>query len=295
MNLITNILIITYINYSFDLSNFSLYLLIFGVIYPYFEYFITIFFKNKLLVNNKLFHSVIILSIINMIVSFLILKYYKENFFEIFAITTLGSFIHLFCDLLKTKTLYLLYPFKKQFYIGVIDYFDYYINTTLLLSIFLVILDIINLYFIPFLVILFYVSIKWLIKQYLQKKFDEIKQYEHIIVLPTFFLKVWEIIVIKENTLIFIQQELFNKEYSSVRTFHNNLSKETNDILEEKSKIYKYFKNEFKYFYQFETKKGNSTIVNVFDLISFFHLFKKEQYFYTAILKDNKIKERINI
>lgn len=295
MNLITNILIITYINYSFNLSDFALYLFIFGVIYPYFEYFITIFFKNKLLINNKLLHSMPILIIINLIASFIVLKYYKGSFFEIFAIITFGSFIHLFCDLLKTKTLHLIYPFKKQFYIGVVDYFDYYINSILLFSIFLVILDIINLYFIPFIVILFYVSIKWLIKQYLQKKFDEIKQYEHVIVLPTFFLKVWEIIVIKENTLIFIQQELFNKEYSSVKTFHNNLSKETNDMLEEKSKIYRYFKTEFKYFYQFETKKGNSTIVNVFDLISFFHLFKKEQYFYTAILKDNKIKERINI
>jgi len=176
MNIITNILFSIYLYFLFKLDNASFYIIVLGIVFPHFEFLLTLFIKDRLKISNKIFHSIPIITLFNLIISFLLIIVFKElNYLHSFLFLFLGNLIHLFSDLLKSKPIYIVYPFRKnRFSLSISNYFDLAPIIILVISNFLIIflgLQKIRVeVFLPLLLLIIYFNLRFLIKKIIFKK-----------------------------------------------------------------------------------------------------------------------------
>lgn len=299
MNVITSILFSIYFLFLLKVDDFWLYLIVLGIIFPYFENFLLFFIENKLKFKNKILHSFIILTPINILFSIIILNLNK-NFFISFLFIFLGNLIHLFSDLTKSKYLYPFYPIKNvKLNLSISNYFDITPSIILIISNFLIIflnskLNILE-KLVPLIILILYFISRYAIKKYITKNiFKDLDGKYKILIVPTLKINIWNIIRVAENNIYLFNLDIIKRKYLFVKYFTNNISKEDLETIE-KSELFSKFKetNKFLYYQSYELKK-DVKVLQVFDIKNFFNLFKREQVYYEAKYKNKKlVKEKI--
>ncbi len=299
MNIITNILFSIYLFFLLKLDSFWLYLILLGVTFPYLESLLLLLVRDKLKFKNKLLHSFVILIPLDFVFS-VITFYFHKSFLTGFIFIFSGNLIHLFSDLTKSKYLYPFYPVNKiRLNLSISNYFDITPGIILILSNFLMILlnDKLNFFerMIPLIILILYFFSRYIIKKMIFKNIFEKTEGEYKIhIAPTLKINIWNIIRVAENNVYLFNLDIIKRKYLFVKYFTNNISEEDlNNI--KKSKIFNEFNenHEFLYYQSYEFKK-DIKVLQVFDIMNFFNLFKREQVYYEARYKKGKlIKEKI--
>ncbi len=298
MNVITSILFSIYLLFLLKVDNFWLYLMVVGIIFPYFEIFLLFFIKDKLKFKNKLLHSFVILIPLDIIFSIITLKFNK-TFFLSFLFIFLGNLIHLFSDLTKSKYLYPFYPIKNiKFNLSISNYFDIVPSIILIISNFLMIFLDSKLNFlgrlIPLIILILYFISRYVIKRFIAKNiFKGLNEEYKILIAPTLKINIWNIIRVAENNIYLFNLDIIKRKYLFVKYFTNNISPEDLKRIE-KSKSFNKFKETHKFlYYQSHEFKKDVKVLQVFDIKNFFNLFKREQVYYEAKYKNKKlVKEK---
>jgi len=303
MNIITNLLFSIYLYFLLGINSYYFYIIVLGILFPNMEIILLMFFKNKLKLNNKIFHSFIILTIINLFISMAFTMLMDLRFINILFFLLLGNSIHLLSDLFKNKFIYLLYPLKKDAYnISISNYFDIIPVIILVVSNFSIIfLEIkINLIekLIPIVLLFLYFLTAYIIKRIIYKKIIlDLNDDYKVIVSPTLKITVWNIIRVTENNVYLFQLDIITRKYLFVKYFSNNILKTELDIINN-SVLFTDFKlnHDYLYYQVYENSSASNNIkfVRVFDVRNFFNLFKREQKYYEAkFINDNLVKEKL--
>ena len=291
MNIITNTLFSFYLYFLFNLNQNDTAYILAGLFLPYTEDILLLFTKNKFKFKNKLLHSVAIIP------GFLMVSIFN---FKIFTLILTGFLIHVFSDLTKSKDIHILYPFsKKSFSLSISDYFDITPTIILLLGNFTI--SLVNMEFyeklLPLFLMILYFSLKYFIKKTIEKNLRKtIKENYNLLIHPTIKSNIWNVIRIAENNIYVFGLDIFKRKYLFIKYFKNSVSEKDFEILN-KSETFKKFTKNIKYRYSqtLPGKNGYKTI-RIFDVKNFFNLFKKEQVYYEAVLKDDLlVKEKITI
>jgi len=298
MNIITNLLYSLYFYYFIIPTPLYFSLFSFAILFPYIESFLILFIKNKLIIYNKVFHSLPILLFINTIIAILISSIKSITFYDAFLVLFLGTSFHLFTDIIKNKDIHIFYPFTKKGYsLSLSNYFDPIPIIILMTTIFIFIFKDkgeLNwpLKIIPFLLLLIIFLIKYLIKRVIIRSLDINDQN---LMLPTFNFSIWQIILVKESGSIIYRLNIINRKFESLKYFPSDISNESLELLNH-SGLFKEFNKKYKYLYKKEYKNKGINHIMVFDLKNFFSLFKREQIYFEMRVKDNKIiKEYIRL
>lgn len=271
-----------------------------GVVFiPYFETLLIFLFRGRFFRYHVIFHSLILWGFWSVIGAWLIdYGFITISFTQALRAIWIGVAVHCLTLLIRSRSVQLFFPlWKKPVTLALMTHFDPFMIFTL--SFFFLFVSITGVgdkrfFWLTSVVMLFYLLVRGWIKIILLRRFRPNEQLaKTVLVLPTFQIYRWRVIMVKEQNHLCYDINFFKWQDQRVRLLENSFALGDRYLLE-KIPEYRQFIEIFPYLY-FQKQGGErGTIYTVFDLFNFFSFFRREQRFFSITVRDGKvIKQRL--